>query len=247
MGYSWREYDNISSVIHDGREMEYRFVPAKQNPKSAPTFIILHGHGNYPPARAAYPDWNVFNPLDNFGFNGLGSWWLGENGIKFTIELFNLALEKALSSVDQTLSTSKLFIYGSSMGGYGALLHGVRIGAKGIYANVPQIKLLGSTYSKKGQYKYFRPIFETDEGDIHNDLVKYLSSFSEHPLYFICENRFGQVNYLREQCMSLIEHFNQNKTNYHLEINPTSGHNKNRRLLEVKKLFEQYCFETNRD
>ena len=109
MRYSWRDYDHISSIIHDGREMEYRFVPSKSCPESAPTFIILHGHGNYPPARAVYPDWNVFNPLDNFGFNGLGSWWLGENGIKFTIELFDLALEKALNSVGQKLSTSKLF------------------------------------------------------------------------------------------------------------------------------------------
>ena len=41
MGYSWREYDNISSVIHDGREMEYRFVPAKQDPESAPTFFSI--------------------------------------------------------------------------------------------------------------------------------------------------------------------------------------------------------------
>ena len=246
MGYSWREYDNISSVIHDGREMEYRFVPAKQNPKSAPTFIILHGHGNYPPARAAYPDWNVFNPLDNFGFNGLGSWWLGENGIKFTIELFDLALEKALNSVDQTLSTSKLFIYGSSMGGYGALLHGVRIGAKGIYANVPQIKLLGSTYSELGMKKYFQTALGTNPDEMYNDLNNFIrNADGDLPLFFICENRFGQRDYLTQQAMSFVSTLNELELNYHLEIVPTSGHNKNLGLREVRALFEKFIPELN--
>ena len=35
---------------------------------------------------------------------------------------------------------SKLFIYGSSMGGYGAILHGVKLNATAIYANVPQVR-----------------------------------------------------------------------------------------------------------
>lgn len=60
--------------------MEYRFVPAQHSPEKAPTLVILHGHGNYPPARAVYSDWNVFNPLDNYGVDGYGSWWLGEGG-----------------------------------------------------------------------------------------------------------------------------------------------------------------------
>tara|TARA_B100001093_G_scaffold481561_1_gene512401 strand:+ start:205 stop:942 length:738 start_codon:yes stop_codon:yes gene_type:complete len=241
LSYSWKDFDHISSIIHEEREMEYRFVPAESNPESAPTLIILHGHGNYPPARAVYSDWNVFNPLDNFGFNGLGSWWLGENGVKFTLELFDLALEQALESIGQTISTSKLFIYGSSMGGYGAILHGTRIGALGVYANVPQIVLLNSTYSKLGMKKYFRPIFTSDQGDDYNDLRQILAEVDNHPLYFLCENRFGQENYLQEQCMTFVNFLTDLELNYHLEIIPKEGHNKNRRLSEVKKMFEQYC------
>ncbi len=241
MRYSWKEFDHVSSITHDGREMEYRFVPSKSSPESAPTMIILHGHGNYPPARAEYSDWNVFNPLDNFGFDGLGSWWVGENGIPFTINLLDRALEMALNSINQTIKSAKLFIYGSSMGGYGAIAHGARLGALGVYANVPQMKLLNSTYSDLGMKKYFRPIFNSDDGNEYNDVRNLLVHYDTHPIYFICENRFGQKNYLEEHCLSLVEFFNQNDLNYHLEIIPKKGHNKNRRLSEVKKMFEEYC------
>ena len=33
-------------------------------------------------------------------------------------------------------------------------------------------------------------------------------------------NRFGQKNYLEEHYLSLVEFFNQNNLNYHLEIIP---------------------------
>jgi hypothetical protein len=204
--------------------MEYRFIPAKINPNIAPTLVILHGHGNYPPARAEYDDWNVFNPLDNFGKDGLGSWWLGEESNFFTIKLFDKALNSALNSINQTIASAKLFMYGSSMGGYGVLLHGSRIGAIAVYANVPQIKLLHSTYSNLGMKEYFSPIFNGDSE--YNNLVNILSKSENHPLYFICENRYGQKNYLNEQCMSIINFFNNTGINYYLEIIPTKGHKK---------------------
>lgn len=243
MRYTWSSFDHIYKVKTEFGDMEYRFVPAQHSPETAPTLVILHGHGNYPPARAVYSDWNVFNPLDNYGVDGYGSWWLGEGGERNTIALFDAALEAALLKVTQDLESARIFIYGSSMGGFGALLHGTRVGALGVYANVPQVKLLNTTYSDLGMKKYFRPIFTSDEGDEYNDIENILSKATHHPLYFLCENRFGQENYLREHCLSLVDFFNKNKINYHLEIIPTSGHNKNRKLSEVKKLFETYCLD----
>ena len=48
------------------------------------------------------------------------------------------------------------------MGGYGALLHGARFGATAVYANVPQVQLLGSKYSENGMKKHFEPILDKD-------------------------------------------------------------------------------------
>ena len=40
-------------------------------------------------------------------------------------------------------------------GGWGNHMNGCILGAKAVYANVPQIKLLGSTYSELGMKKFF--------------------------------------------------------------------------------------------
>lgn len=52
-----------------------------------------------------------------------------------------------------------IYFWGSSMGGFGALLHGYLNRAKAVYANVPQTKLLGTAYSDFGMRKYFEKIF----------------------------------------------------------------------------------------
>ena len=71
----------------------------------------------------------------------------------------------------------------------------------------------------------------------------FLSKYTHQPMYFLCENRFGQENYMQEQCMSFINFLNENKLNYHLEIIPKEGHSKNRKLSEVKQLFQKYCMD----
>ena len=245
MRYEWEPEPNIFSVMKDSRSMQYRFEPAVESPKSAPTMIILHGHGNYPPAKSKFNDWNVICPLDNYGAHGKGSWWIGEDGERFTSDLLKCVVEDALARVGQTIEKSRLFIYGTSMGGYGAILHGSKLNAVGVYANVPQVKLLGTTYSQRGMIRYFEKLFSQGESDIHNDLTEYLSKVHHHPLYFICENRFGQDGYLSEHCMKLVKFFDEQKLNYHLEIIPTQGHNKNRRISDVKKMFETYCLQKN--
>ncbi len=63
----------------------------------------------------------------------------------------------------------------------------------------------------------------------------------DHPIYFICENRFGQINYRSEQAMSFISTLNEHEINYHLEIVPTDGHGKNLGIKEARALFERYC------
>jgi hypothetical protein len=62
-----------------------------------------------------------------------------------------------------------------------------------------------------------------------------------HPLYFMCENRFGYRNYRKEHINRFLEVLERLDLNYHLEIIPTKGHNKNRGINEVKAMFELYC------
>lgn len=245
MSDDWRNGINVHSVEHtSGKQMFFRLTPAKVNPESSPIFLLLHGHGTT--SRATYyaeKNWNVIAPVDNFGYKGKGSWWLGENGDGVTSELLVQVVSKSkilLGSSDGII----LCIYGSSMGGYGAIVNAKKLNAKAVYANVPQIKLLGSTYSELGMKPNFEAVLGDNPGHIYNDLSEYIKTVNgDLPLFFLCENRFGQRNYLKEQAMSFIAALEKLGSNYHLEIVPTSGHNKNLGIREVKALFEKYIPE----
>ena len=243
----WKN-DSLVHSISDatGKSMWFRLSPAKNNPQDAPFFLILHGHGTVGrPTFYSEENWNIIAPMDNFGFEEKGSWWLGENGGDSTKLLLKMVVDASKEIIGSD-SDVKLCIYGSSMGGYGAILNAQHLGAIAVYANVPQIHLLGSTYSELGMKPYFEAVLGEQPNEIHNNLSKFIRECGgEHPLYFICENRFGQRNYRNEQAMTIISAFNELDINYHLEIVPTTGHNKNLGLREVRALFEKHVEELN--
>jgi hypothetical protein len=221
--------------------MFFRFTPATEvEPLKAPTMMLLHGHGSTNPSRFRDPKWNSIAPIDFFGVEGLGSWWIGENGGTNTIQLLDEVVEKCAIMMNCS-RIENMFIYGSSMGGFGALLHGHRFNAKAVYVNVPQIQLLGTTYSEGGMNKFFSGVINEKNSNF-NDLATLLEDKDlNHPLYFLCENRFGYHNYRKEHINRFLQMLEDLELNYHLEIIPTRGHNKNRGINEVKNLFEQYC------
>jgi hypothetical protein len=257
---SWQNDANVYHVEDSkGRKMWYRLDFAKENPENAPIMLALHGVGHVArPSYYAEKHWNTIKPLDQFGFENKGSWWFGEYGEPFTAKLLYKVVYESRKKLNSD-PMSKLFIYGSSMGGYGALLHGARLGATAVYANVPQVKLLGSTYSNNGMKRHFDVVMEPKNGTAYwllghvkglyrmNDLSEYLESIEDvHPLYFICENRFGSTdNYLNEHTLKLVDMFMKNDIKYHLEIIPTKGHNKNRGIREVREMFEKYCLNND--
>jgi len=125
-----------------------------------------------------------------------------------------------------------------------AIVNAKKLNAKAVYANVPQIKLLGSTYSELGMKPNFEAVLGDNPDNTYNDLSEYIKTVNgDLPLFFLCENRFGQKNYLKEHTMSFIATLEELGSNYHLEIVPTSGHNKNLGIREVKALFEKYIPE----
>jgi len=245
MSEEWKKDPKVHSVTNDiGKRMWFRLSPAKINPESAPIFLILHGHGTTSrPTFYAEQKWNVIAPMDNFGLDKKGSWWIGENGDYSTSDLLESVIIKSKNLLNSKEDVV-LCIYGSSMGGYGAILNGFRLGAKAVYANVPQIKLLGSTYSELGMKKYFEAALGQSPKEEYNDLNLFVKSQNEDwPLFFICENRFGQRDYLEQQAMTFVKTLTEIDANFHLEIVPTKGHNKNLGLREVRALFEKFLFE----
>ncbi|AEI35701.1 alpha/beta hydrolase family protein [Francisella salina] len=236
--YVIEESENVNSYIEDeqGRRMSYKFTPAK-DPQNSPLLVILHGHTfNARPSKFRDENWNVLCPIDNFGVDNAGSWWLGENGDYFVKDL----LHGLIKDIQKQIGTVKgLYFWGSSMGGYGAILHGCILGATAVYANIPQIKLLGSTYDKKQMNKFFAPIFGYDTESVYNDVTNFIKD-KDNPLFFLVQSRFDYPNYLEEQGLYFLEKCREKKVNISFEIVPESGHKTFYTIAEAVEKIEKY-------
>ena len=215
------------------RDFVYYFSPALEANK--PIIFILHGHGYASsPSQFKSPNWNVVCPMDSFGYGGLGSWFLGENGDFFWID----AMREILAAVRARVGTGRLHFWGSSMGGYGALVHGHLLHATAVYANVPQTWLLDSSYSDGGAKKYFQPIFGGVDSEF-NDLKRFFKTRTRTK-YFLCFNQLEGSKYFEEQCLPFIGRLHLFKQPFYLEVRPLSAHGKNHGVSEAIGLFKKY-------
>ncbi|MGE3842013.1 MAG: hypothetical protein AB7I50_10535 [Vicinamibacterales bacterium] len=139
--------------IDDGRghELTYHFRPALA-PSRAPLLVVFHDRRTHPGTEPADgdecgidPAWNVLFPQDRFGLERGGSWWLGENGDFFMVDLVGRMLAETWQRYGIDLKA--LYAWGDGMGGFGALLHGLLAGARMICVSSPQVCLLGTRWS----------------------------------------------------------------------------------------------------
>lgn len=203
--------------------------------KNKPIIFILHGQGfNEQPAKFRSPTWNVVCPIDNFGTENLGSWFIGYKECKFWLD----AMPMILAMVREITGTGRLYFWGSSMGGYGALLHGYKLNARAIYANIPQTVLLGSKYALNGASKYFEPLVNGVE-DPYNDLKKIICKRNSTKIY-LCFNQLEGSDYFSEQGLNFIQHLHSFKQHMYVEIRPLSSHGKNHGISETINLFKKF-------
>jgi hypothetical protein len=247
--------NNIMSPIEDIENLEfiensqqiklyYRFTPA-DIPDKSPILIILHGHGAKKASKFRDPKWNVLAPIDNYGKDSLGSWWLGENGNNFVLELLHSLIRKIET---ETQSSEGLYFWGSSMGRFGALLHGMLLNAKAVYANIPQVKLLGTTYSEAGMKKYFEPIFDkSDSEKFYNDVTNILNvnNATQNPLFFIAQSEFDYKNYMEEHALYFANTCKKYNINVDLEIFPVKGHELLLPIHKAVRKVEQTCLSVS--
>ena len=171
-----------------GRKLYYVLRLAK-DPKNARTLFILHGHQHNAKASSfGDENWNVVCPIDNFGYEQCGSWWLGEDNDFFVKEL----MLKLIQSVQEITGSNRLYFWGSSMGGYGAILYGLLTGAEAVFAHIPQIKLRNTKYTDGLPRKFFAKVINDEAFPHWTDLTSLLSITpkSKHPLFFITQTRF---------------------------------------------------------
>lgn len=229
------QQDEFYSVKIGERQVSYYLRPAQEPGK--PILFILHGHGfGAQPSQFRGPNWNVVCPMDHFGEHNFGSWYLGEQGDFFWLE----AMKQIIAEARQRAGTGRLYFWGSSMGGYAAILHGYMNQATAVYANVPQTVLLGSHYSNSGMKQYFQPIFSDKQDSLYNDLKKVITTRSRTK-YFLCFNQMeGSGRYFDEQGLPFVTHLHRLRQKMYLEVRPTDAHGKNHGVSEAIALFNKF-------
>lgn len=222
-------------IIYDNKKFEYVFKRA--NRKGAPIIIIFHGHScNSQAAKFSDDKYNIICPIDNYGYNHMGSWWLGEHNNFFWINVIEELIKKVQQETkSEDTQKQELYFWGSSMGGYAAILYGYIHNATGVYANIPQTLLYGSQYANY-HMTYWDYIFD---GKIskYNNLSKFINSRTD-TFYYLTFAGLENDNYIKDQCFPLIYKLQKLRTRFYLELLPTSEHKGYFTIAEtMEKLF----------
>ncbi len=222
-----------------GHQMPFVVRPGT-NPTECRTLVVLHGHGaNTVPSKFISPEWNVILPFDRYGYEGLGSWWLGEHGDFFVADLVQQVVEETR---DRLGGDRGLYFWGSSMGGYGALLQGLLMEADGVFAHIPQTRLKGSRYTDNPiQRSFLGPVIGQSKHP-WLDLATLLPEFEPHrsPVFFLSQNRFDFPQYVEEHCLHFVNACVRAGFNFHLEIQPKRGHKLYTNVARTVALFDRF-------
>ena len=233
----------MKTIVDDaGNRLDYK-LNLSEKPEGKPLLVVLHGHGGKP-TNMSHAEWNVLAPFDNNGFDGKGCWWLGKNRDFFIQNL----LQKLIKNVSEKYRCQNdIFFYGSSMGGYGAILHGILANARAVYANVPQIRFSGTEYFKEN-YRIYDYIFGKGQSDNlpkQDDLVNYINSKEKLPTFFVCESSVDLESamfskYLEQHALYFMQCCYKNNLGMHFELVPQKGHDKIYGLNEVIGKFNRF-------
>lgn len=250
-----------------GRRLPMTILPA-DDPKNSPMLVVFHGWtGGMNVARDfdtmitpahvhEFPrNWTIVLPQDRYGFARCGCWWLGENNDFFMPDL----LDAMVRTIGQSVGCNgSIYTFGISMGGFAALLYGFRWKARGICANVPQVRLLGTEYAQGRCVRYVfggadnvaameKPLDGMDPALAARARLADATCFLDPALpadrkatVLINQSRFDiSRDYVKEHCLYLVDRLTACGYNYDLRIHPEHGHGKYVNTLAALTWFEQ--------
>lgn len=240
----WRKKaaPDILREIRDSRGHILPYCLKKSPVPGAPLLVILHGNGNNQNIAKFRSDaYNILCPLDCYGWRKLGSWYLGEHGDFF---VKNLLIELISQVRAEPEIGKELYFWGSSMGGYAAILFGMLLEAHAIFAHIPQTNFIDAHWYETNK-TFIDFIFKEDDNDHpYRDLARFvLTHRGKFPLFFLSFNRFDRPYYNAENMDPLINSLNKIDKNYFLIVHPQHGHKKYHNLAHYVAFFKVYAKE----
>lgn len=204
------------------RKLFYRFTPAALVSNFVPLIVILDEKATH----FEHKMWNVLTPLDYFGYEDKASYWLGEKGDFFVKDLLQELIQKIAEEYE---CEDHIYLYGNSIGGYGAILHGILCRANAVYAHAPHIRL-----------------HETNTSDIHakeNDLTNFLNATDPFPIFYLCDDGSADKNPLENETAYFVATCKKYDIKVHLDFCPKSEEDGTQVLKEVLDFFERVASE----
>jgi len=185
------------------RKLFYRFTPAALISNFVPLIVILDEKATH----FEHKMWNVLTPLDPF---------VSENK-----DLLEELIHKIAEEYE---CEDHIYLYGSGMGGYVAILHGMLCGANAVYADAPRIRL--------------SQISDNDTPTKENDLTYFLNATDTFPVFYLCKNE----NELEDETAYFADACKQHDINVHLDFCPKSE-DEVQVIKEVLGFFEKMASE----
>ena len=208
----------------NNRKLFYRFTPAPFLSNFAPLLVVLHDEGKVEANHFEYKMWNVLTPVDNFEYENKGTCWLGEEDDFFVKDLLQKLIHQY---ADKLECEDHIYLYGNSMGGYGAILHGILCKANAIYAQSPYIRLQENHDTVSKEYNL-------------NHLLNLIDSF---PIFYLCSHnddvKSNDVNDLEDDIAHFVETCQKFDIKVHPDFCPKSEDDKNNNLKKVLSMFER--------
>jgi hypothetical protein len=221
----------------DNRILRYSY--SETEGKCRGLVVLFHGWGGEFSSGLKPKGWDGFDilaPWDAFGYNRRGSWFWGEKGENF-VELMVASL---ISSIRAKKPDLPWFCFGYSMGGFGALYHGVKYNADGVYAMMPQVDLglKADEYAKDGRSNPYGYLFDNSKNKMP-DLLRTAEQQDSLPPLFLIQNQYDAVNPFHQHSFRLLECYNRKKCWYGARIYPASGHTHDGSPDEARLFFEK--------
>jgi len=225
------------------RKLFYRFTPAAIASNFVPLVVVLHGEGGAVAPNFEYKMWNVLTPLDDFGYENRGSCWLGEKGDFFVKDL----LQKLIYEIAEEYECEDhIYLYGNSMGGYGAILHGILCKANAVYAHSPRIRL----HKEKDTDTSMKHTYACVCGETvskENDLTDFLNPTDVFPVFYLCDHtdsaESANKGALEDETAYFVDACKRHNIKVHLDFCPKSGDDEDQTIKEVLGFFERVASE----
>ncbi len=197
-------HEELLTIEDDkNQKLFYRFTPAALISNFVPLIVILDEEATH----FEHKMWNVLTPLDHSVYE-------------------NKALLQALIEqiAEEYECEDHIYLYGSGIGGYGAILHGILCGANAVYADAPRIRLEETNGA--------------DTSTKENDLTSFLNATDSFPIFYLCED----INASGDETAYFADACKKHGINVHLDFCPKSE-DETEVIKEVLAFFEKMASE----